>query len=244
MEGIKYPADRLDKDDSIFACICPETSGTRQKQSIQMKVKGVTVAAYIEKHRNTFYQYISEIKKAESGFNQSPLLHLTLLTLFQEEEKMRANPLYTQQAIDSLERFFTNKEIKSFDVKFNLIRPGSWNIEDKQRYLLGDGTVVAMGNLGDENTRKFAKIGKDLAYHLRYELPNIVGCDFKRKFDTVWCTLGYYDREDFEITDEVNRTFEGLRNINISTRIDRFDIVEFRKKSLTDGKRLATIELS
>lgn len=112
---------------------------------------------------------------------KSPLLHLTLLTLFQEGERTRAIPCYARQAIERVERFFKDKNIKPFEVKFNLIRPGAWYVENKHRNLLGDGTIVAMGDLNDEYTRKFAQMGKDLANYFKYQLPNIFGLRFEAK---------------------------------------------------------------
>lgn len=209
-----------------------------------METTGLTVVAYIEEQRDKFSKQIKEIMKSAVGFIEAPRLHLILLGLF--DEKRRTNPYCTKLTIEKVKQFFIEdkkQHFKPFEVELNLIRPGVWyDDKGKPRYLLGGGTVVAMGDLHNRDTRNFAKLGQDLASHLKYKLPAIFDCNYKRKFDTVWCKLGYFDK-DFEISNSLKQTFDLSQNFDEKVKIDKFDIVGFRKKSLLDGETIESIPL-
>jgi hypothetical protein len=102
----------------------------------------------------------------------------------------------------------------------------------KEISMLSDGTVVAMADLENSHTQTFIRIGADLAGYLQEELPNIFDSSFQRKFDTVWCTLGYFDHDDFEITENIRDSFNIIiRNI-ITVNIKELQMVQFKKEHL------------
>ena len=64
------------------------------------------------------------------------------------------------------------------------------------------------------------------------ELPFIFDPSFGRTYPTMWCTLGYFDHDDFKVTDEIRHTFEQIcTNLELVIDIDKVEIVEFPKKS-------------
>jgi hypothetical protein len=108
--------------------------------------------------------------------------------------------------------------------------------DKKEIPMLSDGTVIAMANQENSYTQKFIKLGDDLAKHLEMELPRIFDPSFGRPYPTIWCTLGYFCHDDFEITEEVKHTFEEIHTNpkyqNIIIDIDKIEIIEFPKRSL------------
>ena len=122
------------------------------------------------------------------------------------------------------------------NIKINLIRPGSWyNNDMKEIRMLSDGTVVAMADLEDSDTQKFTRVGNLLARYLQEELPYIFDLSFGRKFPSaVWCTLGYFDHDDFEITENIRDSFNFITRNIITVNIKEVQIIEFNKRTLED----------
>lgn len=157
------------------------------------------------KNTSEFSTLINRVKETTIGFQEAPRLHLTLLGLFDQER--RTNRLYNEKSIEAIKEFFKSKNTRPFEVKFNLVRLGAWYVNRKQRYLLGDGTVVAMGGLDNQPAKRFSQLGKDLVVCLRYKCQIFSAVIFNRKFETVWCTLGYFDTGDFVINKSLLHAF-------------------------------------
>ena len=93
-----------------------------------------------------------------------------------------------------------------------------------------------MSNQENPSTQKFIRVGNALVKYLQIQLPYIFDPSFGRTYPTMWCTLGYFCDDDFEITDELRHTFEeiasDLKNQTIVIDVDKVQIVKFHKKSL------------
>jgi hypothetical protein len=98
-------------------------------------------------------------------------------------------------------------------LKFDVIRLGT-KYENHNNlnavHGLSNGTVIAVGDT-TTNT-KFITFGNNLCSFLLKDdkLRRILGMNFRRKFPTVWCTIGHYTK-DFKITNKLETLFENYR---------------------------------
>ena len=221
-----------------FSSICSDRPSTRQKQAKSTENVSISLVTFVKPDFQVgFNDAIKNITNVEYSFQPSPRLHLTLLNLFNPENRPY-DPYYLRLTCECIKNFFKAYGPVSIKVKFNLIRPGSWFDKGKEKRKLSDGTVIAMVDSNDFNTKKFKRISNKLAVNLRSNLPGIFDSSLKPKFPTVWCTLGFFDRKDFEISQPLWNTFEALKHFRQTVRVDELAVVEFRKKSLSDGKIL------
>jgi hypothetical protein len=63
-----------------------------------------------------------------------------------------------------------------------------------------------------------------------------------KMFKTVWCTLGYFNRSDFKISDSVAYLFKRkpFNPCNISIKIKHVRFVKYCKKSLVDARDIVS----
>jgi hypothetical protein len=226
-----------------FNCICPESSETIKKQETTHKPFGVSVIAFLEEQKVIFDQIIGSIQCLGYYFKRVEDLHFTLLPLF--DNKRKQNPYSLRLTYEAIERFFNEYEHKTgpLNIDCNIVRPGSFYKGKNEIPMLSDGTVIAMADQESSFTQMFIRVGNALAKHLQIQLPYIFDPSFGRPYTTMWCTLGYFCHDDFEITDEVRKTFEDINN-NLSTgrqkitiNINKIKIIEFPKKSLDGHKQ-------
>ena len=185
-----------------------------------MERPGISLVTFVKPaYKDRFTDAIKNIANAEYSFRSSPRLHLTLLNLFNPENRPH-NPYYLRLTCKSIKNFFKANKPGSIRVKFNLIRPGSWFDNGNEKWEVSDGTVVAMADLDDLDTKRFKSIADKLAKYLRSNLPYIFNSSLKPKYPTVWCTLGFFDREDFEMTQQLWDTFEILKNFEQTITVD------------------------
>ena len=55
-----------------------------------------------------------------------------------------------------------------------------------------------------------------------------------RKFPTVWCTVGYFLRDDFEITDLVYKAFQKIESVNLTHEVKELRMVTYHQRTLHD----------
>ena len=221
-----------------FYSICPKTSNTISKRETILDPYGVSIVGYFEDQQHKYDDVIKHLEDLGLGFVRVKKLHFTLLSLF--DEKRKQNPFYLRSTITAVKKFFEEYKSKlrgPLNIECNLIRPGSWYNDMKEIRMLSDGTVVAMADLENSDTQKFARVGNVLARYLQEELPYIFDLSFGRKFpSTVWCTLGYFDHDDFEITENIRDSFNFITRDIIAVNIKEVQIVEFKKGTLDDAR--------
>jgi hypothetical protein len=110
----------------------------------------------------------------------------------------------------------------------------------KEIRMLSDGTVVAIADLENSDTQKFTRVANVLARYLHEELPSIFDLSFKRKFASVWCTLRYFDHDDFAITENIKDSFNIITRDTITVNLKEVQIVEFKKRTLDDAQPIGT----
>ena len=100
-------------------------------------------------------------------------------------------------------------------VKFDLLRLGtkyehSSNLTPLPNH--SNGTVIAIGSCS--SNKKFTTFGNNLCSYLLKDksLRRVLGKRFRRRFPTVWCTMGHYTT-DFKVTIEFETLFSKFQNL-------------------------------
>ena len=93
----------------------------------------------------------------------------------------------------------------------------------KPLHNVSNGTVVAYGDV--TQNRDFCnytnKLTKFLLRDKKIKLK--LGANFRRKFATVWCTLGYYDKKEyFKIGESLEKIF--IHNSCLGDNVFNFDL--------------------
>lgn len=222
-----------------FRWIFPEFSKTIIEQNRKLNPKGITTISFFNAEQEKLANSIAKLRKLRREFIPAEKLHFTLLSLFDDKRKQdRYNRKLTLDAID---KFFD--EYKTFrsgplEIKCDLIRPGSWYRNSEDIFLVSNGTVVLMADLEHPDTQKFLRVASVLERYLKEKLPNVFDQSFKRKYPTMWCTLGYFTH-DFEVTPFIKTRFPRLNtNRIINIRINNIEVVDFEKKNLEKAKRI------
>ena len=175
-------------------------------------------------------------------FDEDKRFHVTLLGF------PPISPAYYHKIIVNINEFI---KITQTDlcVKLDLIRLGT-KYEKMHSFKpisgVSNGTVIAFGN--SNSNKKFNAYGNKLISFLKRDriLNALLGPKFRRRFPTVWCTMGYYTR-DFTITNKLESLF---------SKYDKLEEALFRMpcfelelglshyKDLRDWKSLRKFKLS
>jgi hypothetical protein len=201
--------------------------------------KGVTAVSFFNTEQEQLTNYITKLEGLQKVFVPAKKSHFTLLSLF--DNKRKQDPFCRKLTLQTVEEFFD--EYKPFlggtlQIKCDLIRPGSWYKNSEEIFLVSNGTALLMADLEHPDTQKFLRVANVLERYLKEKLPNMFDQSFKRKFPTVWCTLGYFTR-DFEVTPFVKTSFPRIEtNEIINIRINDVEVVEFETKDLDNAERI------
>jgi hypothetical protein len=175
-------------------------------------------------------------------YNKNKLFHTTLLGF------PSIHQTYYDVVTERISEFFEGMQ-KEMLVKFDLIRLGTeYEKNDvlKPDPGMSNGTLIAYGD--SASNRAFTTYGNKLASFLIDDasLKIILGKEFRRKFPTVWCTMGYFTR-DFMITSEIELLFNGYRILDKDQfRVPCYDLELGTScyKDLRDWKRVKRFSLS
>jgi hypothetical protein len=102
------------------------------------------------------------------------------------------------------------------NIKLDLIRLGTKyekNNTLKPVNGVSNGTVIAFGD--SPSNIRFTTFGNKLTSFLLKDedLNKVLGKKFRRRFPTVWCTMGHYTT-DFEITRELEMIFDEYKELD------------------------------
>jgi len=102
------------------------------------------------------------------------------------------------------------------NVKFDLVRLGTKYENNnilKPVSGVSNGTIIAFGDY--LRNGRFTTFGNRLTSFLldNADLNTILGKKFRRRFPTVWCTMGHY-ATDFKVTSELEMIFNELLNLD------------------------------
>ena len=111
---------------------------------------------------------------------------------------------------------------------------------------LSNGTVITIGDVS--HNIEFCKYGNSLTKYLlnSRNIKSILGKNFRRKFPTVWITLGYYDKKDkFKIDTVLEDIFKQYKKLDkdFSFPISEISLVKSRYKNLRYPKPIQKFQL-
>jgi hypothetical protein len=103
---------------------------------------------------------------------------------------------------------------------------------------VSNGTIIAYGD--NPQNRAFTVYGNKLASFLLEDevLNSILGNKFRRRFPTVWCTMGYYIK-DFKVTIELEKLYNEYKNLdknNFCISCSELELGTSNYKDLRDWK--------
>jgi hypothetical protein len=220
-----------------FERICPRSSGIVKHQSGILDYPGLTVVALVEEDK--FLEHLNNLQKISFTFKRVEKLHCTLLGLLAGNAHANTNTEFKKVIYNSVKEYIDHQKPGALRLQFDCIRPGTWRSSKNKKIVndCSDGTVIATGNLTVADNKKFCELGRRLADHLRNELNYIFEQNFTRKFPTLWCTLGYFDCVDFEISPELSDLFNAVKKLNITLDIYHLSIFEFYTRTLEWNNR-------
>lgn len=186
-------------------------SRTRKEQ--QEKIEKISLVAFLNnEQRRTFSNVCKRLKRHDKDFYQNKNLHATLFGFGPLGKK-------DYEAIrKKVSQFSRKHRVKMLNIKFDLVRPGTlYSVNKKLRPIDGvsNGTVIAVGDV--YQNEGFCNYSNQLTSFLLKDkkVRSILGNNFRRKFPTVWCTLGYYNkRKNFKIGSRLENIFKKYNYLN------------------------------
>jgi hypothetical protein len=218
-------------------------SKTRKEQ--QAKIEKISLVAFLNKdQKRIFINICRRLKRNDNDFYQNKNLHATLFGFGPLEKKDY------ERIRKKIQQFSRIKRDSKMTITFDEIRPGTMYLENKtQKPLDGmsNGTVIAVGDV--IKNELFCKYSNQLSSFLLRDknIKSILGANFRRKFPTVWCTLGYYNkRKKFKIGTDLEyifRQYEDLNRIDCRFPISEISLVKSKYKNLRYPKVIQKIRL-
>jgi hypothetical protein len=217
------------------------TTKTRKEQ--QAKFEKISLVAFLTKKQKKFFVSLCKrLKRNDKNFYQNKNLHLTLFGFGPMNEK---NYETIRKSILS----FTKSHKVILRIKLDSIRPGSMYYGKKTLKPikgLGNGTVIAIGDV--THNIEFTKYANSLSKYLVKDkiIQPILGKNFRRKFPTVWITLGYYNKKDkFRIDTVLEDIFKQYRKLDedFSFLISEISLVKSKYKNLRYQKLMQKYQL-
>jgi hypothetical protein len=163
--------------------------------------------------RSQFLDICHNFKKNDIHFffDENKRFHITLLGF------PVVNPLYYEKIREKINQFIELTQTE-LEVNFNVIRLGT-KYENKNTLKpvsgVSNGTIIAIGR--SISNKKLTNYGNMLTSFLLNDknLSDMLGKKFRRRFPTVWCTMGYYTT-DFVIQKDLETLFNKYKNLNKS----------------------------
>ncbi len=217
-------------------------SKTQKEQ--QAKIEKISLVAFLNKEQKRIFINISKhLKRKERDFYQNKNLHITLFGFGPMSKK-------DYQTIRGQIQLFTkSQKVKSLNIKLDSIRPGSMYCGNKTlRPIKGqsNGTVIALGDVS--HNIEFTNYATSLTKYLVNDkvIQSILGKNFRRKFPTVWITLGYYNKKDtFKIDTPLEDIFKQYMKLDkdFSFAISEISLVKSKYKNLRYPKLIQKFRL-
>jgi hypothetical protein len=220
-----------------FDKISPVSSGGRKRQTIPKDPPHFSIVTYIEDNdQRQFQEVIDKIRLIpEHKFRWALNLHCTLLSTQGMINSHNVKTLY-----DTTREFFERINIEQpLKVEFSLIHPGEWENDHPTE---SDGTVIDLAKQKEGANNCFLNVMNELLI----QINNALDIKLEPKcHNTIWCTLGYFDENDFPIDPSIFTAFNNpkLREFNHIITVNNVAITEFRLKSLDDGIKRWVIRL-
>jgi hypothetical protein len=170
------------------------------------------VKLFDDNESNYFFEIASRFQKNDDHFyfDKNKKFHTTLLGLPPVETA------YYKPIREKIKQYSYETQPKNMNIKFDLIRLGTKyenNNTLKPVPNVSNGTIIASGNI--PHNEDFITFGNHLTSFLLEDenLNSMIGRKFRRRFPTIWCTMGHYTA-DFKITIELERLFDEYKNLD------------------------------
>jgi hypothetical protein len=170
------------------------------------------VKIFDHKETAVFFEICTQLQKENQNFyfHKNRKFHATLLGFPVIEET------YYDTIKQKVGEFCQKPRTKKMSVKFDLLRLGTKYENNGTMYPVfgvSNGTVIAYGD--SACNKQFTTYGNELISFLIQDrnLDAVLGKSFRRRFPTVWCTMGNFTR-DFAITEDLEIMFNKYRNLN------------------------------
>jgi hypothetical protein len=218
-------------------------SPSKVSEEQRTKIEKISLVAFLNKdQRKIFTKICKRLKQNNKDFYQNKNLHATLFGFGPMNNK-------DYETIRAQIQLFTKTQKAALKLKFDSIRPGSMyhgNKTLKPIKGLSNGTGIA---IGDESCNiEFFNYATSLTKYLMNDknIQLILGKNFRRKFPTVWITLGYYNKKDkFRIDTALEDIFKQYRKLDkdFSFSISEISLVKSKYKSLRYPKFIQKFQL-
>ena len=202
----------------------------------QTKIEKISLVAFLsEDQRKPITKICRQLKKNNKHFYQNRNIHATLLGFGQKSKK-------DYQTIRRQIQLFVKSRKVILTIRIDSIRPGSMYYGNKTLKPikgLGNGTVIAIGDVS--HNIEFSKYITSLTKHLMKDknILSVLGKNFRRKFPTVWITLGYYNtRDKFKVDTTLHDIFKQYSKLDndFSFPISEISLVKSKYKNLRYSK--------
>jgi hypothetical protein len=185
---------------------------SKTKQEQQTKIEKISLVSFLNKEqKKVFANICRRLKRNDKDFYQNSNLHATVFGFGRLKKR-------DYEIIElKIQEFSRKKRDGKLIINFASVRPGtmySENKTDRPVHGISNGTVIAIGDV--VTNKDFCNYSNQLtSYLLRdKDLRSILGGNFRRKFPTVWCTLGYYNRQKkFKIGNDLENIFKKYENL-------------------------------
>jgi len=211
----------------------------------QTKIEKISLVAFLNKEQRKFFVNICRrLKRNDKHFYQNKNLHATLFGFGplkkNDYERIRKK---TQQ-------FSRKKRYGKITISFDEVRPGTMYLENntlRPSHGMSNGTVIVVGDI--VKNEDFFNYSNQLSSFLLKDknIKSILGTNFRRKFPTVWCTLGYYNKQkEFKIDNDLEYIFKQYDNLNgnnLRIPISEISLVKSKYKNLRYPKLIQKFQL-
>jgi hypothetical protein len=187
-----------------------QPSKTRREQ--QAKIEKISLVAFLNKEqKKVFANICRRLKRNDKDFYQNSNLHATVFGFGPLKKK-------DYEIIQKKIQQFSRKKREDMPtVNFVSVRPGTMYSENntlRPIHGMSNGTVIAVGDV--VQNEDFCNYSNQLTSFLLRDknIKSILGANFRRKFPTVWCTIGYYNRQKkFTIDKDLENIFKKYDNL-------------------------------
>jgi hypothetical protein len=197
-----------------------------------------------DNEKTSFFDICRDFQKNDEHFyfDRNKKFHTTLLG-FPPVESAYYKPIR-----EKIKQYSYEIQPKNMNIKFDLIRLGTkYENNNTLKPIPGvsNGIIIASGNI--PHNEDFITFGNHLASFLLEDenLNSIIGRKFRRRFPTVWCTMGHYTT-DFKITIELERLFDEYKNLDseyFQIPCYELELGTSHYKDLRDWKRILNFSL-
>ncbi len=211
-----------------------DASKTWEEQ--QTRIEKISLVSFLSnKQKKMLLTICRRLKRNNADFYQNRNLHVTLIGFGPLEKQ------YYEKIQGKIGKFCRSKHYKPITIRLDTIRLGIMYSENKSLGpipRLSNGTVIAIGNI-DKNM-EFNNFSNQLTSFLLQDknIRSESGSKLRRKFPTVWITLGYYNKKDkFKIGSKLENIFRQYdfserNNSQFGFSISELSLVRSKYKNL------------